>query len=329
MRNAVLAIIALVAGVGTAPANDGRPWADSLFEKKTEHDFGNVAHGTLMLHKFAFKNIYAVPLDVKVLSTSCGCTDATPSTARVEPHGTGTIDVNMNGRIFTGPRTVYIYVRFSHNYPEFYSTATLTIVANSRPDIVFNPGEVNFGVVAQGQGGAQDITVEYAGVQNWQVKDVVTNGLPIEAKLEQLRKPAGQAGYKVSVTLKPDAPAGALKGEMFLKTNDPASPLLPVLVEGNVQPALTASPRLVRLSAQASSGNVAVRGNKPFRILSVEGLGDGVSLANELPTAAAESHRLTFRLDKGAASDFRRKVQITTDLQKAPVVVTVEGGAAP
>ena len=140
--------------------------------------------------------------------------------------------------------------------------------------------------MAQGKGAAQDITVEYAGTFDWQVKDeVVTNGLPVEAKLEQLRKPAGQVGYKVSVSLKPDAPAGALKGEMFLKTNDPVSPLLPVLVEGNVQAALTVSPSQVRVNAKVNetrSGSVAVRGNKAFRILSVEGLGDGVSVAKEL-----------------------------------------------
>src|SRR5262249_26339754 len=160
------------------------PWAENLFDKKTEHDFGNVAHGTLMLHKFTFKNIYAVPLDIKVLNTSCNCTEAAPSATRVEPHGTGTIDVNMNGRIFTGSRTVYVYVRFSQG-KDFYSTATLKIVANSRPDIVFNPGQINFGVVAQGQGSAQDITVEYAGTFPWEVKnEVVTNGLPVEAKVE-------------------------------------------------------------------------------------------------------------------------------------------------
>ncbi len=330
MRNAVLAVVALVTVLATSRAQDEAPWAEKLFENKTEHDFGNVAHGTLMSHKFPFKNIYAVPLEVTISRISCGCTTAATSTQKVEPHGSGTIDVNMNGRVFTGPRTVRVYVTFSS--PQFYSTAELRVIANSRPDIVFNPGEVNFGVVAQGQGSAQDITVEYAGVAKWEVKEVVTNGLPVEAKLEQLRKPAGQAGYRVSISLKPDAPPGALKGEMFLKTNDAASPLLPVLVEGNVQAALSVSPSLVRLSAppnEARKASVAVRGNKAFRILSVDGLGDGVTLDNTLPDAAADTHRLTFTLKKGEAGDFRRKVKIATDLQKAPVVLTIEGSVSP
>ena len=330
MRNAVFVIVAFVAVAPAAAAQDEAPWAEKLFENKTEHDFGNVAHGTQMLHKFPFKNIYAVPLEVTISRISCGCTTATASTVKVEPHGTGTIDVNMNGRLFTGPRTVRVYVTFTN--PQFYSTAELRVIANSRQDIVFNPGAVSFGVVPQGQGAAQDITVEYAGTNKWEVTEVVTNGLPVEAKVEPLRTKPGQVGYKVSVSLKTDAPAGFLKGEMFLKTNDSASPLLPVLVEGNVQADLIASPASQRVSAQVNetrSANVAVRGNKAFRILSVEGLGEGITLVNELPDTSAETHRLTFRVKKAEAGDFRRKLQITTDLRKAPVTVIVEGSVSP
>jgi hypothetical protein len=331
MRNVVFVIVALVAGAPAAAGQDEAPWAEKLFENKTEHNFGSVAHGTQMLHKFPFKNIYAVPLDVTITQVSCGCTTATTSTAKVESHGSGTIDVNMNGRLFTGSRTVYVYVRFSN--PQFYSTAMLKVIANSRQDIVFNPGSVNFGVVAQGQGSAQDIQVAYAGTFKWEVSGVVTNGLPVDAKVEPLRMPKpGEIGYKVSVSLKPDAPAGSLKGEMFLKTNDPVSPLLPLVVEGNVQAALAASPTSVRIPAQVNEsarGNVAVRGNKAFRILAVEGLGEGLTLENQLPDAPSETHRLTFLVKKGEAGDFRRKVRISTDLQKAPVIVTVEGNISP
>ncbi|HEX5271734.1 MAG TPA: DUF1573 domain-containing protein [Gemmataceae bacterium] len=330
MRKLALVIVAVAASTSAAVAQNEAPWAEKLFENKTEHDFGSVAHGTQMLHKFAFKNIYAVPLDVTISRISCGCTTATSSVARVGTKETGTIDVNMNGRLFTGPRTVRVYVTFSNRSvtPEVFSTAELRVIANSRQDIVFNPGAVSFGVVPQGQGAAQDITVEYAGTADWQVSDVVTNGLPVEAKTEKLRARPGVIAYKVSVSLKPDAPAGTLKGEMFLKTNDPVSPLLPVLVEGNVQASLSVSPSVVRVSApvnETRGASVAVRGNKAFKILSVEGLGEGVTLTTALPDAAAETHRLTFDVKKSEAGDFRRKLKIVTDLQKAPLVVTVEG----
>jgi hypothetical protein len=331
MRNAVLVTVAFVALAASAGGQDAAPWAEKLFDNKTEHNFGNVAHGTQMLHKFAFKNLYAVPLDVTITRISCGCTTATSSVQRVEPQGTGTIDVNMNARVFTGSRTVRVSVRFSKGQ-EFYSTADLVITANSRPDIVFNPGEVNFGVVAQGQGASQDITVEYAGAYDWKVKEVVANGLPVETKLEQLRTQAGLVGYKVSVSLKSDVEPGTLKGEMYLKTNDPASPLLPVLVQANVQAALSVAPRTVHISTRVNTpgtGVVSVRGNKPFRILSVEGAGEGVAVVDALPDGASETHRLTFRAQKAEAGDFKRKLQIKTDLQATPVTVTVEGTVTP
>jgi hypothetical protein len=332
MRNAVFVIMSLGVIAAPAAAQSEAPWAEKLFDNKTEHDFGNVAHGTQMLHKFSFKNIYAVPLDVTISSVSCGCTTATISTARVAAREAGTIDVNMNGRLFTGSRTVYVSVKFSSPTQDFYSTARLKVVANSRQDIVFNPGSVSFGVVPQGKGAAQAITVEYAGTADWQVKDeVVTNGLPVDAKVERLRTKPGVVGYKVSVSLKADAPAGTLKGEMFLKTSDRDSPLLPVLVEGNVQASLSASPSLVRVSAPANekrSANFTVRGPKAFKILSVEGLGEGITLVNRLPDDSAETHRLTFEVKKSEAGDFRRKLQITTDIQKAPLVVIVEGSVS-
>ncbi len=331
MRNVVVVLIAMLMATAAHGAQDDAPWAEKLFETKTEHNFGNVAHGTQMLHKFAFKNIYAVPLDVTITRISCGCTTASSSIQRVDPQGTGTIDVNMNARVFTGPRTVRVSVRFSKGQ-EFYSTADLVISANSRPDIVFNPGEVSFGVVAQGQSAAQDITVEYAGAFDWKVKEVVANGLPVETKLEQLRTQPGLVGYKVSVSLKSDAPAGSLKGEMYLKTNDPASPLLPVLIEANVQAALTVAPTTARISPRVNevrTATVSVRGNRAFRILSVDGTGEGVTVVDRLPDQPAETHRLTIRVQKGEAGDFKRKLQIKTDLQTAPVLVAVEGSVSP
>ena len=54
----------------------------------------------------------------------------------------------MDARRFTGPKTVTIHVTVG---PEYTSTATLQVSANSRSDVVFNPGEVNFGVVPHGR----------------------------------------------------------------------------------------------------------------------------------------------------------------------------------
>jgi hypothetical protein len=334
MRTAVLAVGVVALAAAGVPAQEGRPWADKLFLEtkcETAHDFGGVPHGAQLYHRFTFKNIYAVPLDLSITRVSCGCVTATPSTRVVKPHESAHIDVNMNGRQFTGPRTVRISVQFSN--PQFFSTAELKVTANSRPDVVFNPGQINFGLVGQGQAAAQSIDVEYAGSLAWRVTGVVANGLPVDVEAPKLKyQRPGQVGYTVTVTLKPDVPAGALKGEMFLRTNDPASPLVPVLVEATVQPSLSVAPSALRPRLRVNEEetvSVLVRGDKDFRVLAVEGLGDGIDLVTRLPDAPSPTHRLTFKLRGAAEGDFRRKLQIKTDHQAAPLAVSVDGTVTP
>src|SRR5262249_57797012 len=89
--------------------------------------------------------------------------------------------------------------------------------------------------------------VGYGGVLDWRVSEVVVGSAPVEVQLSESQRRPGYAGYRVAVTLRSDAPSGALKHEIFLKTNDPASPLVPLLVEGTVQAPLTLSPPTVAL----------------------------------------------------------------------------------
>jgi hypothetical protein len=65
MRNGFLALVTVVISVSIAPAQE---WAEKLFVKDNAphltHDFGIVAHGTLLHHAFPVTNIYAVPIEV-------------------------------------------------------------------------------------------------------------------------------------------------------------------------------------------------------------------------------------------------------------------------
>ena len=71
---------------------------------------------------------------------------------------------------------------------------------------------------------------------------------------------------------------------------------------------------------------VLVRGSRPFRILAVEGTGDGIELGAPLGAGAA-SQIVTFRCRFTRAGDFKRQLQIKTSLQDGPLLVTVEGTA--
>jgi hypothetical protein len=328
MRNGLpLLAILLIA----TTASGQQSWAEKLFKEGTSHDFKSVARGAQLYHKFKVVNIYAVPLEITNVRSSCTCGSVTPSVKVLEPRQEGYIEVMMDTRRFTGAKTISVYVTVG---PQYISTAELRVSANSRADVVFNPGEIDFGNVPRGRAASKTIDVEYAGALDWRVSEIDRNNAPIEAVLEEWYRRPGQVGYRVKATLKADAPAGSHKWEVFLKTNDPASPLVPVLVEATVQSALTVLPETLKLGSlqlgAESTGRVFVKGSKPFRILSIEGLGDGLTTQAQFPSPEAqERHTLLLRCQPPKAGEFRRVLQIKTDLQEAPVTVTVEASVAP
>ncbi len=187
--------------------------------------------------------------------------------------------------------------------------------------------------MTRGQSASQIIDVEYAGVLDWQVLEASAKDLPVELALSELYRRPGQVGYRLRVALKANAPVGPLKGDLFLKTNDPASPLLPVLVEGMVQSSVTVSPAALSLGTvkigETLTRRVVVRGNKPFRVLGVEGLAAGMQLDPPPSATPAPVQIVSFKCVFNKPGDFKQEVKIKTDLQDAPVIVTIDGSAAP
>jgi hypothetical protein len=323
-------------GAGTASAQSGA-WADKIFGGKTTHDFATVARGAQLVHSFPMKNIYSVPLEITNVRATCGCLTATPSTKVLKPNETAQLNILMDGRRFSGPKSIQVFVTVG---PEYVSTATLYVTANARPDVVLNPGQFNFGVVRQGQTPTQTLDVEYAGAFDWRVTEVVRSShQPYDVTVEQLyRQPprgrqAGRVGYRLSLTLKPDAPSGPLNQELVLKTNEPGgSQFLSVVVEGTVQATLTVSPSVVNLGkvkpGAVTTQKVQVRGQRPFHILRVDGVGDGVTA--EIPTELAQNHLLVLRCQPGQPGDLHKQLIIHTDLdQSATATVSVEAKVQP
>jgi hypothetical protein len=331
MRFALLIVAVFVLGTANVQAQD-TPWAVKLFNAKVDHDFGHVPHGSMQTKRFTFANPYGVPLDVIIAEISCNCVTSNLSTQRVEPKGTGYVDLNMNTSAFTNSRTVRVKVTFQNlsTDPQYFSTAVLSVTANSRPDVLLRPGEINFGVVPQGKKVESVVDVEYAGAMaGWRVTEVETNDLPVEASVETIRLANGRTAYRVNTTLKATAPAGLLKGTLALKTNDPASPRVAVVVEANVQPALSITNPNVRNLAltvgKSKSVTFLMNAPKPFSIVEVEGLVDGVGVEGKLPDKASTNHSLVLTIRKSGEGDFKHTLRIKTDYQTEPINITVEG----
>jgi hypothetical protein len=330
MRHVVLGLLVLLQGTSAQAQSS---WADKLFKSDLTHDFGNVPRGTQLYHRFKLNNIYKVPLEIET-QVGCHCVTITAATSVIEPLQDGYIDIKMDTSKFPGPKRVKLYVTV-RNGAQYQSMSTLEVSANSRTDVVLNPGQINFGVVSGGQTPTpQVIDVEYAGVLNWTVNEIVRSDAPIEATFKELYRRPGQVGYRVTVSLKPNAPAGALKQELFLKTNDPAVPLVPILVEGNIQGGgLSVYPSTIALGSlkveETVTKRVMVRAGKDFRIVGVDGLGEGVT-TEPLPAAAAQVQYLLIKCHPTKAGPLQKQLRIKTDLDPdTPATVKVEGTVEP
>lgn len=325
MRMLVLALIVLASATSSAPA---QAWAEKMFKEGLVHDFGDVPRGSQLLHRFAITNIYAVKMEITNVTSGCGCVTAAATKNVLEPRETGYLEVSMDSKRFVGSKSVNVRVTVG---PQFVSTAELRVTANCRADIVCNPSQINFGPVTSGSSTTQTLTVEYAGNLDWQVTGIISKDVPVQASFKEDYRRPGQVGYTLSVTLDNSAAPGPLKQSIFLKTNDPASPLLPILVEGTIQASLTATPSAIKLvgikTNETLIRRVVVRATRPFLVKNIDGLGNGLSLGSELGTNPAMVHILTFKFKPAELGDFQRELRIKTDLQDAPIVVTLTGAA--
>jgi hypothetical protein len=331
MRSVVLALSASVLFSSAATAQTGA-WGDKLFGGVTTHDFGVVPRGAQLKHTFKMTNIYKEPLEITQVRVSCSCLTAKPSISVLQPNETATLEINMDGRQFSGPKTIRIYVTVG---PKYVSTATLTVTANARQDVVFNPGEIDFGNVPRGQDASRHIDVEYAGTLDWKVLEIVKSAAaPFELKVEELPRQPGQVarrGYRIFAKLRPDAAPGPFKQEVLLKTNDPASPVLTFNIAGSVQATLGVSPGSLAVSGlrvgESHTKKVVVRADRPFRIVGIDGLGDGITA--EAPDRQDTTMVLTVTIQPTKAGELRRQLVIRTDLGNETATVSVQGEVAP
>lgn len=67
-----------------------------LYFSETQHDFGNVKEGQVVDYTFKFKNMGKGVLEVKNVSTSCGCTVALISSKKLDPGKEGTLRVELD-----------------------------------------------------------------------------------------------------------------------------------------------------------------------------------------------------------------------------------------
>lgn len=299
--------------IGASPAA-AQEWAKKMFQS-TKHDFGTVARGSKQEYKFRFTNIYKEDIHVASARSTCGCTTPKVGKDLLKTWEKGEITAVLNTKSFLGARGATITVVIDKPY---YAEVQLTVKAYIRSDVVFTPGVVKFGTVDAAEGAETTINVAYAGRDNWEIVDVRSANEFFEVELDENHRSNGRVNYKMTVRLKPGAPEGYIQDQLAIVTDDSKSKNVLLPVEGRVVSPLTVSPASLFLGVlkpgEKAKKRLVVRGNKPFRILSVKC--DDVSFEFEEPTDGSKTLHfvpIEYTASEGTGK-VTRKIEIETDL---------------
>ena len=247
-------------------------WAERMFNK-LDHDFGTVARGSDTVYRFEVTNLYKQPMRISGVRSSCGCTSPTVENATFKTHEKAYIVAKFNTHTtFIGRHGATLTVTFA---PPYAAEVQVRVHGNIRGDVVFQPGAVQFGNVDEGAKSEQRISVNYAGRDTWQIVDITNDNDHFEVELQETYRGAGKVSYGLLVRLKENLPAGYVKDQLTVITNDhrAESQRIPLFVEGRIVPEISVTPETLVLgnvpADSAVTRKVVVRGKKPFRIVDV------------------------------------------------------------
>lgn len=310
-------------------AQDSDPnltWAEKMFDEHT-HDFGTVARGAHVSYRLKIKNIYKETAHISNVRTTCGCSAGTPSATTLKSLETGYIEVTMNTNRFTRRKDSNVIVTFDQ---PLYAEVRIPITAYIRTDVVLTPGGADFGAVDVGATSERKIAITYAGRSDWKIREVKSANPHVTAKVVETARSGGQVAYDLLVTLKDDAPVGALREQITLVTDDSASPHVPIIVEAKIEADITVTPAIVTLGSltagKAKKVNVVLRGKKPFEISKLECETDRHQFKVVLPKTEKRVHVLPLTItpsDKVGSLD--EEFTVTVAGRKDPVTFSVKG----
>jgi len=311
--------VAWIGAIGAPSPARAAGWAHGLFAE-VAHDFGPVPRGARVRHNFVVTNRLTEPVTILNVRASCGCTTGLATNLPILPGQAAPVEALMDTTNFTGRKetTLFVTVRTASGSE---AEVRLAVASTILSDIVLNPGTIDFGATVASPSPKRTLTIDRLGAPEWKALRMISASRAIDASLAETHRTAAGVGYALTVTLKPDAPAGPLREEIRILTNDRGSPSIPVLVTGLVRGAgLTASPAILTLGPADSQARVLVRGPRPFRITGIEGTGDGFEVAG-IDASSRPAHVLTVRFRRpagGAKGEARKTLRILTDLAGEP-----------
>jgi hypothetical protein len=288
-------------------------WADALFDELSK-DFGSVPRGPMLQHPFRVVNKTGQPVSISNVRVSCGCTTAAALKTYLQPGEETAIVARMDTTRFTGVKTVTIYVTFDR--PGF-EEVRLWVQANGRNDFSLAPEGLAYGTQKRGATPTSSVQVTFYGNGDSQITEVRSDSNYIVPRAREIRREGTEVVYELAATLRSDAPVGKWFSDVWLKTNDPATPPIRIPLTVEIESALSVSPDKVAMGEVKVKGEterrVIVRGARPFKITSVDGASGDLLVRDSSPDSKPV-HVLTVKFRGRHAGDVHRTLRVLTDL---------------
>jgi hypothetical protein len=266
-----IAVLAAIVSIATrVSAQDANDWATRMFDSLS-HDFGVVAKGTQVSHRFKLTNGSEQTVHIASVTASCGCTTSHCAQTLLKSHEATYVEVSMDTNRFQRQKLSTVSVAFDLPQPD---VVTLSVQVYIRPDIVVSPSLIDFGAVAEGRSEERRLSIAYTGRTDWKLTGARTHNRHLTARLAETARTADQVHYDVLVRLAADAPQGVIREQLVLLTNEPNCPEIPIPVEVSIEPDLTLTPSIVQLGAlirgSQTTKTVVIRGRQPFAVKRIE-----------------------------------------------------------
>ncbi len=310
-------LLILVVGLSVAGSAHADTWADGMFVDGLSKDFGSVPHGQKVTYPFRVVNNTGSPVTIYDVRVSCNCTKAYALKSELKPGQETAVIAEMDTGRFFNSRTVTIYVMFSQ--PAF-AEVRLWIRAVSREDIDVNPANLAFGAIKRGTTPERKVTVTLTGNPNHKIVQVACDSNYVQPSCKLISNNNNfEVVYELTAKLRADTPPGKWFTDVWITTNNPASPKIRVPLTVEVQSALSVSPTSLLLGKVKPNTvkvqKIIVRGVEPFKITGVKGTDKQLEVTGD-NSQNLNMHVLTVNFRPSEAGQFTRTLIIQTDLKE-------------
>lgn len=180
----------------------------------------------MVRHAFAFRNAGGLDLQIDNLRPSCDCT-ATAAPVRLLPPGADSaIEVSFDTSDEFGKQTRTITV-YSNDPAQ--PVITLTLRADVDADVAADPPQLYVGHVRRGETAPNDARLVVGAAAAVTLGPLEASGPVVGSFLR-----TGDAGKRVVVRIKPDAPLGRFRETVTIHTTSRQRPVLTIPVSGAV-----------------------------------------------------------------------------------------------